>query len=478
MKPRTEDNFLERLTPQLRRENGVQMGPCPDSELLSAFTEDQVSPFVRDAIGAHLTRCPKCHEIHERLGQFAKASVPAQDAEWINAEKRLDNWMGGFLRAQSDKTGSKLKVEPSTPVPRWKDISKAALSWKVGWALGMAAVLAFGVASVVLSRRGPAGSAPVQIAANHPSPPQDRLTNSAPPVSENSAQTNESKNGSANVSKSEKKPQSAISNIASSQESHLEASAKAANSGGPQAAPPSQSSGTNSAGTSQIAQTYSPPKPGANLELKQGAPMARGMRMSGASHPGAPIGGFRQVQTQPSSAPGPAAGAVADLPISLQLEAGTYLWIRLDRTLPEDGTFTFQGTLMPPVARSGTVLLNEETGINGAVTMKGGEVATIFVTEIVVQGVRYKLQDPAGATNMNAPGSGWALPFNEGKELEMHLPTASVYERAAGGGGSPGRMRSYAAAQKAAAAAHPTNKNGQAGPHPTNKNAQPPRPQN
>lgn len=428
MKPWTEDNFLERLMPQLPRADGAHTGSCPDSELLSAFSEDQVSPFVREAIAAHLTRCPKCHEIHERLGQFAKASVPVQDAEWINAEKRLDNWMDGFLRAQSDKAGTKLKVEPSALVPRWKDSSKAALSWKVGWALGMAAVLAFGVAGVVLTRRGPTGSAPVRIAANQ-APPPDQLVNSVPSVSENSTQTNESKNGSAKISKSEQK-RSATRSSTPSQGSHTEPPGEAANLGKAQAAAPSHSARTNTASTSQIAHTYSPPRDGTYAKAPIGGPR---LGMPSASHGFAPAALSRQNQTQPSSTPGPSAGAVADLPTSLQLEAGTYLWIRLDRTLPEDGTFTFRGTLMPPVARSGTVLLNEGTGINGAVTMKGGEIETIFVTEIVVEGMRYRLQGTAGATNMNAPGSGWALPFNQGQELEMHIPTASVYERLSGG---------------------------------------------
>ena len=70
-----EDNFLERLMPRPRRENGVQMEPCPDSELLSAFTEQQVSPFLRDAIAAHLAQCPKCQDIYERLRQFAKGTI-------------------------------------------------------------------------------------------------------------------------------------------------------------------------------------------------------------------------------------------------------------------------------------------------------------------------------------------------------------------------------------------------------------------
>ena len=30
-----EDNFLEKLTPQLRQKSGGAIGPCPDAETLS-----------------------------------------------------------------------------------------------------------------------------------------------------------------------------------------------------------------------------------------------------------------------------------------------------------------------------------------------------------------------------------------------------------------------------------------------------------
>jgi len=443
MNPWTEDNFLERLMPQLRRENGAQIESCPDSELLCAFTEDQVSPFLREAIAAHLTRCPKCQEIYERLGQFAKATVPAQDAEWVNAEKRLDNWMGGFLRARAAETRSELKVEPSTPVLRWKRISQAALSWKVGWAVGVAAVLAFAVAGVVLTRHGPAAPVPAQIAETRQRPPLAE-TSPAPPLPENPAQTNVPENGSLKVSKSEQKPHSVIGNNIPLQKSPPPAPAEAGKLGEPQAAPPAQSSGANREGTSEMAQTHIPPKPG--VSQQQGG--ERGLRISSASHAPAPAALFRQDQTQPSS---------------LRLEAGTYLWIRLDRTLPEDGIFTFQGTLMPPLppaAGPGTALLDQGTEIDGSGTMKRGEVVSILLTELVCKGVRYKLRGTAGTPNMDAPGSGWAVPFYQGQELEMQLTTASVYERPSGGGESQDQnlrmsIRTHAGANRGAAPAQP-----------------------
>ncbi len=444
MKPWTEDNFLERLMPQLRRENGAPIEFCPDSELLSAFTDGQASPFVREAIAAHLTRCSKCQEIYERLGQFATASVPAQDAEWVNAEKRLNNWMGGFLRARVDETRSQQEVEPSTPVLRWKGILKAAFSWKVGWAVGVAAVLVFGVAGVVLTRYGPSApqwyaklrqpDAPIHIVEPPPAPLPETLVRPTLRPQGNPVQTNDNANGSAKVAMLEQKPHLAIRNNTSPQKTPPPAPVEAAHLGKPQAVPPPQSSGTNSGGTSQMARSYSPSGPGTYMNGPPAhAPSGRGIPMP---LPTSSAFVSRQEQTQPPSAPGGnTSPAVADF----RLEGGTYLWIWLNRTLPNDGTFTFHGTLMPPVARSGAVLLSPGTEIDGSGTVKHGEVASILVTEIVFQGVRYKLRGKAGAINMSSPGSGWAVPFYEGQELEMQLTSASVYERPSGGTGSSGQ---------------------------------------
>ena len=187
----------------------------------------------------------------------------------------------------------------------------------------------------------------------------------------------------------------------------------------PQAAPPPQSSATNGKGKDQDAQIYSLPP--ANLKSSpERAPVLTALPtfLSG------------EAQNRSSSAPKvstSAVGAVASLSTSLQLKAGTYLWIRLNRALPEDGIFTFQGSLMPPVERSGTVPLRPGTGIKGSGTVRDGDIANILVTELVIQGVHYKLQGVAGGTSKDAAGSGWAVPFYQGHELEMQLTTASVY---------------------------------------------------
>jgi hypothetical protein len=54
------------------------------------------SEQIRD----HFARCAACAAIHERLLRFESNFQPSQ-SQWLNAEKRLDNWMDSLLAAES-----------------------------------------------------------------------------------------------------------------------------------------------------------------------------------------------------------------------------------------------------------------------------------------------------------------------------------------------------------------------------------------
>jgi hypothetical protein len=134
------DNFLERLMPRLQgRHNGVQHS-CPDEESLCAYAEDRAGGVVRDGIAAHLKECESCAGLCQRLLEFARPSTAVPEDEWANAEKRLGNWMDGFLLAESRR--AKVAVEPvavySAPGVGWFS------AWKLQWALGA-------IAAVVIS---------------------------------------------------------------------------------------------------------------------------------------------------------------------------------------------------------------------------------------------------------------------------------------------------------------------------------------
>src|SRR5262249_46308197 len=137
----------ERLMPQLRQQSRARMESCPDADLLASFAQDQVSPFVKSAITEHLSQCRECSEICARLLNFDATNASAQDGEWQNADKRLGNWMEGFLQERAPKE------EPV--VTRWTEAPRTSGFWKFGWVLGAVAVLALAVGTLVMRRTHP-----------------------------------------------------------------------------------------------------------------------------------------------------------------------------------------------------------------------------------------------------------------------------------------------------------------------------------
>jgi hypothetical protein len=423
MKPWTEDNFLERLMPQLRRENGAQIESCPDSESLSAFTENQASPFLRDAIAVHLTRCPKCQEIYERLGQFAKASIPAQDAEWVNAEKRLDNWMGSFLLSRAAES-PKPAAEPAR-VLRWRDVAKAAFSWKLQWAVGATAFAALAVAGLLVAKREWLGSTPVQVATRQ-APPQ--IETSAPVPT---ARTPDAGRGA--TKPAEPTLKTAPGTKRNAAPTVREKSAEQVGKARPETEPrPSSSSPTGESPT-QIVQADTPPDLIPNDRIPAGAkatPSApsRPVRMGHAA--GLARG---SAQSLPANT-GASASTPADHPALLRLEAGTRLWIRVvSISRQPDGSFTFRGSLFEPVSLAGGVLLDQGAELTGSGSTKEGKV-TVFVQRFLIRGVPYSLQRASATLSEQIPGAGKALEFEKGQFLEMWLSSATVYEKVAAAG--------------------------------------------
>jgi hypothetical protein len=424
MKPWTEDNFLERLMPQLRREDGAQIEPCPDSESLSAFTEDRVSPFLRDAIAAHLTRCPKCQEIYERLGQFAKASIPVQDAEWVNAEKRLDNGMRSFLLSRAAES-PKPAAEPAR-VLRWSDVAKTAFPWKLQWALGATAFAALVVAGLLVAKREWLASTPVQVAIRQ-APLQ--IENSAPVPTAQSPDA-----GPGTRKPAERHPKTAAEIKKNAAPAVSQKSTEQVGKAQPEIEPPSSSSSRTGESTSQIAQNYTPPDLSPNDRVLPGAkatptaPSRRALMGRAAGHAAAPARG--SAQSLPANA-GASVSTPADHPPLLRLEAGARLWIRIvSISRQPDGSFTFRGSLLEPVSQAGGVVLDQGAEMTGSGSVKEGKV-TVFVQRFLIKGAPYSLQRASATLSEQMPGAGKALEFNGGQYLEMWLSSTTVYEKVA-----------------------------------------------
>jgi hypothetical protein len=150
MKNWSEANFLERLMSPRSQENTAKKSSCPDANSLAAFSENQADGFVSDAIAAHLKQCPECAEIHRRLVNFGMSGAAVQEAEWSSAEKRLRNWMDGFLRAETRSLHETSPQDTAHSVTGRSWLS----SWKTLSALGAFAVFAIAATTILYFRTG------------------------------------------------------------------------------------------------------------------------------------------------------------------------------------------------------------------------------------------------------------------------------------------------------------------------------------
>jgi hypothetical protein len=174
------DNFLERLMPGLQGRHTGMPHSCPDEESLCAYAEDRAAGVVRDGIAAHLKECELCAELFRRLQDFATPRVPLAEAEWTRAEKRLENWMDGFLLTETRR------VPVATPpvVARGETGESWFSAWRYRWAFAAAAAIVVSGATYLILF-GPAGDY-LQTAMHRPAPtaPIDAQSRpEAPPTS-------------------------------------------------------------------------------------------------------------------------------------------------------------------------------------------------------------------------------------------------------------------------------------------------------
>ncbi|MBZ5671784.1 MAG: hypothetical protein LAO04_18910 [Acidobacteriia bacterium] len=363
-----EDNFLERLMPQLRQKRGAERGPCPDAETLCGVLEGTVRGPLRQLVTEHVKHCQECADLQNRVLNFDTGAPPESEAVWNQTRARLDNWLEGFLRSEAASSRPAKLGEPSRRVLRWQTFWSPLISWKVAWGLGLVALLVLIADGVLLMelRRGQPPQVPV---AARPAVPQKQQANAEPPG----------------------KP--------------VEKSPSQRRIEKPLEGPPEH-------GLPQVAQ-HLPAQP--EVPHGQRAGPSRGQVA-------APL---------PSSPPLNAAAApAAGPPPALRLEPGAHLLIVLSsiERLP-NGRFQFRGILLLPVAQSGSVPLNRGAEVIGAGTMSQGQ-TSLAVTELVVQGASYTLKGGDGAMKAQSPGAGGAVQFDRSQALEMWPASTSIYEKA------------------------------------------------
>jgi len=451
MNPWTEENFLERLTPQLRRGNGSHPDACPDVELLTAFADDQLDRFVSDAVAAHLERCSDCRELLERIVNFASVSVPAQGVEWINTEKRLDIWMEGFLRTHPGKVreGS-LKQRPLDPEARGRRLSW----WSLQWALGAVAGAAVVAAAFLLLRPGqpsPQRESQVALQTNRPADiPATPLIDGKPSESQGSSSAVSA--GSEKVAGTpagNTSPMVATKSPASSRPAKQPVVPDKGESKAPQSAlksPPEPLQSTAQGGQNEVAQANPPADVRASNGEGNAASASTGSQPTAAQ--GSPSGGYVAgskplgmngaksptmygIAQETPSAPAPNANKAPAVGVEhlapIHLDAGTRLWIRLSSVNRHpDGSFTFRGSLLQSVTYAGKVPLDQNVMVVGSGSKSNGRISVV-VTELIAQGASYKLRGGTRA-DIGQPGTGRAVEFDAGDVLEMWIAAPSLYE--------------------------------------------------
>ena len=146
-----EEDFLEKLRPQLCRKIRAERKPCPDAETLSAVLEGTAPGPVREQVMEHLTHCAECAALETRLRAFDDVTMPESAEEWSQQQIRLDNWLDGFLRSER-ASRAKREGKPLRGTRHWESVSRYLSPAKLQWALGVSVALLLIIGSVLLVR--------------------------------------------------------------------------------------------------------------------------------------------------------------------------------------------------------------------------------------------------------------------------------------------------------------------------------------
>jgi hypothetical protein len=463
----TEANFLERLRAPLKDAQEASASLCPDAEMMSAYVGNSANEFVRNAVEKHLRTCADCRELAAQLAEFdatgedAVAMSAAMQAEWVNAEKRLDIAAENFVRTAEVDFRKAARVEPAPAVAA----ATRDAAWKFPWgktAWSVAAVALLVVAGFFLMRKDGA-----------PQTAQVAAPESAPSAAPSNAATANSGNASATTSGAAKVPPIAVANdsgtngaltpgvrdadgatiVAEPPATHGKPRSTAGHSPAKHSAaeigPVVASNGAADTGAIAVAPSANPPTtvnsgaaansnepnavasnaaPPATAAPATSAPSTSGGGSGGGSLHGFNSFGSRNTSAATAARPKSAVGS-APMPQSIQLTAGTRVWIVYRNiTHRSDSSFAFTGSLLEPISGTGSTPLGKDTEIDGEGVAVNGK-TSLTVEQIVVRGIRYQLKGSGGAVTQGAAGGGAALTFDSGQVQELWLAGPATYEK-------------------------------------------------
>jgi hypothetical protein len=450
----TEANYLERLRAPLKDAYEASASSCPDADMMGAYVENTATEFVRKAVENHLRTCADCRELAAQLAEFdaagneAPAAMSAAlQAEWVNAEKRLDIAAEDFVRTAEVDFRKAARVAPAAGAATEREAAWQFPWGKTAWSVAAVAILV--AAGFFLMRKNgasdtaqvaaPSGAAAPSAAPATPSPnASGDAEKVAPPIA---VANNTGSNGTATPTVNDSngvrvEPETPAAHAAPSgtakhtapkhaaaENAPVVASNAATDTGGNvPAAAPSTNAAPNASEPNAVASNAAPPAASAP------AP-------SSSASGGGTLGGFHS--SFGSHATNTAAGrprsvaAGAPLPQSIQLSAGTRVWIVYRNvTHRSDSSFAFTGNLLEPITGTGSTPLAKDTEIDGEGAAVNGK-TSLTVEQIVIRGVRYQLKNSSGAVTQGSAGGGEAVTFNAGQVQELWLAGPATYEKAA-----------------------------------------------
>jgi hypothetical protein len=411
-----EDNFLERLARSSRKD--VALGQCPSAESLCAKIEDEGSTPRSNELTEHIRGCPTCSEILRRVARFEQIDAVDSDAEAIEAERRLDSWMKGFLSLRSLHRPTPAEVAVPKAIPR-PSIPKPRSIWSMQWAFAAAATVII-VASLVYIRRSIIALAPVhEVAQNPPGAQVPKAPPERPPVEEPRPATS-----SGEIAHIHKPPRT--SSVTVERPSSVQA---------PEAP---KESGTEIAMQKPPTEVPSPQAANGNPTVSptvQPTPVMLGQEQSGQVSP--PSDGGMNSRPQTSS-PMPSKSGLRTSSSSagvshttfqppIHLPAGTRVWLTLSSVNPlPGGRFEFHANLLLSVTdASGGVLFEKGAQVLGSGQTIDGK-TSVQIAEIASRGLRYR-SNSSQSRALNGPAAGKAVSFQGGQVLETWLDSPSTF---------------------------------------------------
>jgi len=438
-----EDNFLEEITPLLRRKLGAAR--CPEAGAFSTIADAATSETLKRAVDAHASACPDCRDLQQRLAGFDGPMATDDDTEWRQAERRLDRWLESFLASDAASHQGGDRPKASRLRLCWERLTQPVMVRRLRWVLVPAGTLAVVVASFLVGRfsvrRLPQVGVDVVSSNNSPAkvpPPrtsvEQRATAREPAQGPELPQPARPSRGSVIASTS---PRRMIP--------------PAASAGAPNV-PPTDAAVLMPAapGNSESAPILSPVEPqhnptGVSVPIAPPERSEHAVETAGASGTAPSVGAtgsgvpssrrttLRPVAGSPGIEPAPAARAAPlpaiSAPPMIRLDAGTRVWIALKsvRSRP-DGVSEFRGAVLLPVTQSGATLLGRNTEVSGTMSVRNGK-RSVQILEFLSPGARYRLRSAGGEADLRLLGAGEVVQFDAGRVLETWMAAVSTYEK-------------------------------------------------